>query len=137
LNKTIPRWCADSSKIRNAASGDQAEDQATEIATMLATGFPVAIKPSDDHKAHISVLFAFNQAAQLRQQPVDPSAIQVLMAHLQQHLQALEQVDPNTSRAIQKQLRDAAKADARQQGQAVGATPTEGQPMQPAAPMPA
>jgi hypothetical protein len=120
-----------------AASGDQAEDQATEIATMLATGFPVAIKPSDDHKAHISVLFAFNQAAQLRQQPVDQSAMQVLMAHLQQHLQALEQIDPNTSRAIQKQLRDAAKADARQQGQAVGATPTEGQPMQPAAPMPA
>jgi hypothetical protein len=121
----------------NAASGDQAEDQATEIATMLATGFPVAIKPSDDHKAHISVLFAFNQAAQLRQQPVDQSAMQVLMAHLQQHLQALEQIDPNTSRAIQKQLRDAAKADARQQGQAVGATPTEGQPMQQAAPMPA
>jgi hypothetical protein len=52
-------------------------------------------------------------------------------------LQALEQIDPNTSRAIQKQLRDAAKADTRQQGQAVGATPTEGQPMQQAAPMPA
>jgi tRNA C32,U32 (ribose-2'-O)-methylase TrmJ len=73
----------------------------------------------------------------MRQQPVDQSAMQVLMAHLQQHLQALEQIDPNTSRAIQKQLRDAAKADTRQQGQAVGATPTEGQPMQQAAPMPA
>ena len=101
-----------------AGSGDQAEDQATEIATMLATGFPVAIKPSDDHKAHISVLFAFNQAAQMRQQPVDQSAIQVLMEHLQQHLAALEQTDPNTSRAIQKQLRDAAKAQVQQQGQA-------------------
>ncbi|NBQ97760.1 MAG: hypothetical protein EBT26_05590 [Microbacteriaceae bacterium] len=101
-----------------AGSGDQAEDQATEIATMLATGFPVAIKPSDDHKAHISVLFAFNQAAQMRQQPVDQSAIQVLMEHLQQHLAALEQTDPNTSRAIQKQLRDAAKPQVQQQGQA-------------------
>jgi hypothetical protein len=101
-----------------AGSGDQAEDQATEIATMLATGFPVAIKPSDDHKAHISVLFAFNQAAQMRQQPVDNSALQVLMDHLQQHLAALEQTDPNTSRAIQKQLRDAVKAQAQQQGQA-------------------
>jgi hypothetical protein len=101
-----------------AGSGDQAEDQATEIATMLATGFPVAIKPSDDHKAHISVLFAFNQAAQMRQQPVDQSAIQVLMDHLQQHLAALEQTDPNTSRAIQKQLRDAAKPQVQQQGQA-------------------
>jgi hypothetical protein len=86
---------------------------------MLATGFPVAIKPSDDHKAHISVLFAFNQAAQMRQQPVDNSALQVLMDHLQQHLAALEQTDPNTSRAIQKQLRDAVKAQVQQQGQAL------------------
>jgi len=100
-----------------AGSGDQAEDQATEIATMLATGFPVAIKPSDDHKAHISVLFAFNQAAQVRQQPVDQSAVQVLMDHLQQHLAALEQTDPNTSRAIQKQLRDAAAGQVKQQQQ--------------------
>ena len=120
-----------------AGAGDQAEDQATEIATMLATGFPVAIKPSDDHKAHISVLFAFNQAAQMRQQPVDQSAMQVLMQHLQQHLQALEQTDPNTSRAIQKQLRDAAKASMRQQEQAMRATPSEGLPMQAPATMPA
>jgi hypothetical protein len=111
----------------NAASGDQAEDQATEIATMLATGFPVAIKPSDDHKAHISVLFAFNQAAQQRQQQVDQSAMQVLMAHLQQHLAALEQVDPNTSRAIQKQLRDAGKAQMQQQGQQLPPEAMQGQ----------
>jgi len=103
-----------------AASGNQAEDQATEIATMLATGFPVAIKPSDDHKAHISVLFAFNQAAQARQQPVDQAAMQVLMAHLQQHLAALEKIDPNTSRAIQKQLRDAAKPQTQQRPQGIG-----------------
>jgi tRNA C32,U32 (ribose-2'-O)-methylase TrmJ len=63
------------------------------------------------------VLFAFNQAAQARQQPVDQAAMQVLMAHLQQHLAALEKVDPNTSRAIQKQLRDAASAQMKQQEQ--------------------
>ena len=114
-----------------AGSGDQAEDQANEIATMLATGFPVNVKPSDDHKVHISVLFAFQQAAQLRQQPLDPSAVQVLLQHLQQHLAALEQTDPNTSRAIQKQLRDAAKADAKAQ-------PQQGQPLPAeAAPVPA
>jgi len=117
-----------------AASGDQAEDQATEIATMLATGFPVAIKPSDDHKAHISVLFAFNQAAQARQQPVDQAAMQVLMAHLQQHLAALEKIDPNTSRAIQKQLRDAAKATMQQQAQQLPPGVMQGQAP---APMPA
>jgi hypothetical protein len=43
--------------------------------------------------------------------------MQVLMAHLQQHLAALEQIDPNTSRAIQKQLRDAGKAQMQQQEQ--------------------
>ena len=117
-----------------AASGDQAEDQATEIATMLATGFPVAIKPSDDHKAHISVLFAFNQAAQARQQPVDQAAMQVLMQHLQQHLAALEKIDPNTSRAIQKQLRDAAKATMQQQAQQLPPGAMQGQAP---APMPA
>jgi tRNA C32,U32 (ribose-2'-O)-methylase TrmJ len=90
---------------------------------MLATGFPVAIKPSDDHKAHISVLFAFNQAAQMRQQPVDQSAVQVLMDHLQQHLAALEQTDPNTSRAIQKHLRDVAAAQMKQQEQAMQPQP--------------
>jgi len=114
----------------NAASGDQAEDQATEIATMLTTGFPVAIKPSDDHKAHISVLFAFNQAAQQRQQQVDQSAMQVLMAHLQQHLAALEKIDPNTSRAIQKQLRDAGKAQAQQQGQQLPPEAMQQQPQE-------
>jgi len=117
----------------NQASGDQSEDQATEIATMLATGFPVAIKPSDDHKAHISVLFAFNQAAQQRQQQVDQSAMQVLMAHLQQHLAALEKIDPNTARAIQKQLRDAGKAQMQQQVQQLPPGAMQGQqagPMQ-------
>ena len=110
----LTRW---GYQVTEAGSGDQAEDQATEIATMLTTGFPVAIKPSDDHKAHISVLFAFNQAAQQRQQAVDQSAVQVLMDHLQQHLAALEKIDPNTSRAIQKQLRDTAQAQMKQQEQ--------------------
>jgi hypothetical protein len=54
----------------------------------------------------------------MRQQPVDQSAMQVLMEHLQQHLSALEQTDPNTSRAIQKQLRDVAAAQMKQQEQA-------------------
>jgi hypothetical protein len=114
-----------------AGMGDQAEDQAMEIATMLATGFPVQIKPTDDHKIHIQVLFQFNQAAQMRQQPVDQSAMQVLMAHLQQHLQALEQVDPNTSRAIQKQLRDAAKQEMKQQEQLAAQQPMAAMQPQP------
>jgi demethoxyubiquinone hydroxylase (CLK1/Coq7/Cat5 family) len=63
--------------------------------------------------------------------------MQVLMQHLQQHLQALEQTDPNTSRAIQKQLRDASKAAMRQQEQAARMTPSEGIPMQAPAPIPA
>ena len=106
-----------------AGMGSQAEDQATEIATMLATGFPVQIKPADDHKSHIQVLFQFNQAAQQRGQQIDPMAMQAIMAHLQQHLAALEQFDPNTSRAIQKQLRDAAKQEVRAQEQALTAQP--------------
>jgi demethoxyubiquinone hydroxylase (CLK1/Coq7/Cat5 family) len=57
--------------------------------------------------------------------------MQVLMQHLQQHLAALEQVDPNTSRAIQKQLRDAAKQEMR------AAEQIAPQGAQPAAPMPA
>jgi demethoxyubiquinone hydroxylase (CLK1/Coq7/Cat5 family) len=57
--------------------------------------------------------------------------MQAIMQHLQQHLAALEQVDPNTSRAIQKQLRDAAKQEMR------AAEQIAPQGAQPAAPMPA
>ena len=70
-----------------------------------------------------------SQASMQRQQPIDPASQQVLMAHLQQHLAALEQIDPNTSRAIQKQLRDAAKQEMRSVEQAAPAG------AQPAAPM--
>jgi demethoxyubiquinone hydroxylase (CLK1/Coq7/Cat5 family) len=56
--------------------------------------------------------------------------MQAIMQHLQQHLAALEQVDPNTSRAIQKQLRDAAKQEMR------AAEQIAPQAAQPAAPMP-
>jgi len=58
--------------------------------------------------------------------------MQVLMAHLQQHLAALEKIDPNTSRAIQKQLRDAGQGQ--QQGQQL---PPEAMQGQAPAPMPA
>jgi len=74
-------------------------------------------------------LFQFNQAAQQRGQQVDQVAMQALMAHLQQHLAALEQVDPNTSRAIQKQLRDAAQQEQKAAEQSVAG--------QTAAPLPA
>jgi hypothetical protein len=53
--------------------------------------------------------------------------MQVLMAHLQQHLAALEKIDPNTSRAIQKQLRDAAKAQVQQQAQQLPPGAMQGQ----------
>jgi hypothetical protein len=59
--------------------------------------------------------------------------MQVLMAHLQQHLAALEKIDPNTARAIQKQLRDAGKAQMQQQVQQLPPGAMQGQqagPMQ-------
>jgi hypothetical protein len=42
-------------------------------------------------------------------------------------LAALEKIDPNTSRAIQKQLRDAAKAQVQQQAQQLPPGAMQGQ----------
>ena len=115
---------------------EQREEQAKELAAMLSTAFPIAIKPTDDHKAHLEVLFDFQAAAENGFRPVDPAAAQAIGQHVQQHLKALAQIDPNTARAINAQLRKMAKAqerEAQQLGGPAGQLP-QPQPMAPAAP---
>ena len=58
----------------------------------------------------------------------------VSLSNVKAALAALEKIDPNTSRAIQKQLRDAGKAQMQQQAQQL---PPEAMQSQPAGPMPA
>lgn len=113
---------------------EQREEQAKELAAMLSTAFPIAIKPTDDHRAHLEVLFDFQAAAENGFRPVDPAAAQAIAQHVQQHLQALEQVDPNTARAITGQLRKMAKAQERQQQQQIAGPAGQ---LPPAAPSPA
>ena len=84
---------------------EQREEQAKELAAMMTTAFPISIKPTDDHKAHLEVIFDFQQASEKGFRQIDQATAQAIGQHLDQHLQALEQVDPNTARAVTAQLK--------------------------------
>ena len=118
----------------NERQQDQAEDQASEN-LIIESGFPVRVKQTDDHLAHIKTLVTrVNMLAQ--QGGGSPQAQQIYGQHLEQHLQALGQTDKNLERQIRKQLADQAKQaqaqmDAQMQAQAQqGAITTQNLPIQ-------
>jgi hypothetical protein len=100
---------------------EQREEQAKELAAMMTTAFPIAIKPTDDHRAHLEIIFDFQQAAEKGFRQIDQATAQAIGQHLDQHLQALEQIDPNTARAITAELKKMNKAKQQQQEQLQGA----------------
>jgi len=99
---------------------EQREEQAKELAAMMTTAFPIAIKPTDDHRAHLEIIFDFQQAAEKGFRQVDQATAQAIGQHLDQHLQALEQIDPNTARAITAEIKKMNNAKMRQQQQLQG-----------------
>lgn len=82
---------------------DAAEDQATEIVT-LKEGFPVRVKPTDDHEAHIGTILQYLEAQGQMGKPADPTAVQRITEHLGQHVEAIEQQDPAKGRQIRQTL---------------------------------
>jgi hypothetical protein len=82
---------------------DQAEEQALEI-TVLRTGFPVRVKQTDDHEVHIQTITQFLEAQGQMQTPVEPVAVQRIMEHLEQHVQAIEEEDGKHGREVRNNL---------------------------------
>jgi hypothetical protein len=74
----------------------------------MESGYPVAVKPQDDHKAHIEVLLGRIQL--LTQQGGGSQQAQQLYAqHLEGHLQGLGKTDKNSERQIRAMLRKQAQ----------------------------
>ncbi len=85
---------------------DQAEDQAMEI-SILRGGFPVRVKPMDDHEVHITTIMQFLEAQGQMQTPVEPVAVQRITEHLENHVQAIEQEDGKKGREVRNSLQAA------------------------------
>lgn len=103
----------------------ESEEQAMEN-LVIETGIPATISGSDDHLVHINVLI--KRVQELKQKGGgSPEAQQLYAQHLEEHLQALGTRDKNTERAIRKQLRMMAEAEARAlQAQQSGGMPPQG-----------
>jgi hypothetical protein len=77
---------------------EETEEQAAEIA-VIKLGFPAFVSSNDDHATHIRAVLQYvtNQAG--TQQEPSPFELQLLQRHLQEHVQALQQIDPETAKA--------------------------------------
>jgi hypothetical protein len=92
----------------NLRGQDEKEEQAKEN-LIMESGYPVAVKPQDDHKAHLEVLLGRIQL--LTQQGGGSQQAQQLYAqHLESHLQGLGQTDKNSERQIRAMLKKQAQA---------------------------
>lgn len=96
------------------AAADQYEDEVYEIMAMIEMGYPVRVKPSDDHAARLRCDAQFIQSRALKGQPLMPEQEQIIRAHMQQHMQALQQVQPQAAKQIGAELQQMA-AQAQQQ----------------------
>jgi hypothetical protein len=92
----------------NLRGQDEKEEQAKEN-LIMESGYPVTVKPQDDHKAHIEVLLGRIQL--LTQQGGGSQQSQQLYGqHLEGHLQGLGKTDKNAERQIRGMLRKQAQA---------------------------
>lgn len=78
----------------------EAEDEAIEIGALLMQGYPAQALPHENHMVRIKILIGkVQQLAQLNA-PVDPVAQQRLMEHLGQHIQFLQEQNPQAAREV-------------------------------------
>jgi hypothetical protein len=96
----------------NLRGQDEKEEQAKEN-LIMESGFPVQVKPQDDHKAHIDVLLGRLQIL-THQGGGDQQSQQLYSQHLEGHLQGLGQTDKNAERQIRGMLRKQAQDAQRQ-----------------------
>lgn len=80
-------------------SGEEAEDEAKEIAVML-LGFPATVNPGEDHALRLKVLFGFMQHAPRLGIPMTPAAVQRMQEHTAQHLMMLQQQNPQAGKQM-------------------------------------
>lgn len=80
-----------------------AEAQMKEIPA-LQQGFPITVKPSDNHAMHAGVIFQFIISQMMKNAPSNPEGEAMIMQHLQGHMQALKQTQPKVAAKLQKEF---------------------------------
>lgn len=86
------------------ATQDQQEQQAVEN-LLMADGYPVKTRPSDDDKAHLITQGQYVQQKLMTGEPIAPKEATLQLAHGQEHLQALTQKkDPEVKQLTQQMM---------------------------------
>lgn len=81
----------------------ETEEQAQEISIML-LGFPAAIDPTDDDKAHLVCMSQYVQQALQNQEVIEPRFARLALKHGAEHTNALAQKKDPALRQINQQL---------------------------------
>lgn len=105
----------------------EAEDEAQEIVLML-NGWPAVALPNEDHALRLKVLLAKLQALGMEGVPVNQNALGLMRQHVQQHLQLLQQSDPQQAKGAMVAIQEMAGAQGAPQDGVVP-MPPQGGPM--------
>lgn len=105
----------------NAKAKNEADDEAKEIPSMM-YGYPIQVLPGQDHATRIVTLAQFMAAQGHLGLPPDPIGMQTVSAHMQQHIQALQQTNPKAVPQVEAQVQQILQAHSA--GGAGGAAPT-------------
>ena len=109
----------------NTRQADEAYQEALNIVAMM-IGYPVPVKPQEDHATRIMVLVGFLHKQQMTGAPVDPMAQQRIQQHLAEHMKYLKELSPEAFRQVLQQIQAMEQAS---MGQPAGnVEPMPGQP---------
>lgn len=87
----------------NAKGASETEDEAIEIVALV-SGFPMSVKPGEDHAARIKILVGWLMAQSQKGMPVDPTARQRVQEHLAVHWQYLQKTQPQAAKQLAMEI---------------------------------
>lgn len=109
LRKSV--WEVDDPRLVNRLFQDQGDEQksqaakqADELATILSTGLPVEVQPTDDDKVHFQAMMIWGQQRMQSGVPPTPAQAQLLLLHGHGHDQGLEQKKDPMLRQVRQQM---------------------------------
>jgi hypothetical protein len=89
----------------NEVAASEAEDEAIEIGALLMNGYPAMVKPTDNHQVRIMILATkIMSMSQNQEVAPNPTALQMMMQHMEQHFQGLQQIDNRLAGEVRMQV---------------------------------
>ncbi|MEM6888751.1 MAG: hypothetical protein AAF636_11490 [Pseudomonadota bacterium] len=77
------------------------EDEALEMTGLLEKGFPALVLPHENHLLRIKIILGRLQLLDQTGQPINPIAQQRINEHMAQHLQYLQEQNPQAAKEVQ------------------------------------